>query len=169
MKREELRALQSPLKKKYKETPEAAIVTLKAKGKISDGISCSVETGRAFAKAGLHPASGGDGSLVCSGDMLLEALVACGGVTMSAVATSMGVNLRDATITAEGEIDFRGTLAVSKDAPVGFKTIRLNFSLDTDESDEKIFSLMDLTERYCVIFQTLTKGVAVTTTSDKVQ
>lgn len=168
MKQEELRALQSPLKEQYKEHPESATITLKATGKISDGISCSVETGRALVKAGLHPASGGDGSLICSGDMLLEALVACAGVTLSAVATSMGVILRDASITAEGEIDFRGTLGVTKDAPVGFKNIRLNFSLDTDESTERISSLMKLTERYCVILQTLTKGIAVTTTSDKV-
>src|SRR5689334_797369 len=138
MEREELRALQSPLKEQYKTNPESAIVTLKATGKISDGISCSVETGRALVKAGLHPASGGDGSLMCSGDMLLEALVACAGVTMSAVATSIGVNLKDVTITAEGELDFRGTLGVAKDAPVGFKNIRLNFSIDSDESEEKI-------------------------------
>ena len=167
MKQEELRALQSPLKEKYKDDPDTAIVILKATGKISDGISCSVETGRALAKAGLHPASGGEGSLICSGDMLLEALVACAGVTMSAVATSIEVNLRDAIITAEGEIDFRGTLAVSKDAPVGFKNIRLNFSLDTDEPDEKISSLMKLTERYCVVFQTLTKGVSVSLSHNK--
>ena len=167
MKQEELRALQSPLKEKYKDNPGEAIVILKASGKISDGISCSVETGRALAKAGLHSASGGDGSLICSGDMLLEALVACAGVTMSAVATSIEVNLRDAIITAEGEIDFRGTMAVAKDAPVGFKNIRLNFSLDTDETDEKISSLMKLTERYCVVFQTLTKGVSVNISHNK--
>ncbi|MBK5286108.1 MAG: OsmC family protein [Bacteroidia bacterium] len=159
MESEELRALQLPLKEKYKEHPDSAIVTLKAKGKISDGISCSVETGQALAKAGLHPASGGDGSLICSGDMLLDALVACAGVTLSAVATSIGVNLRDATITAEGDLDFRGTLAVAKDAPVGFKNIRLNFSLDTDAETEKVSSLLKLTERYCVVLQTLTKGV----------
>jgi uncharacterized OsmC-like protein len=167
MKAEELRALQSPLKEKYKAHPEAAIVTLKAEGKISDGISCSVETGRALVKAGLHPATGGDGSLICSGDMLLEALVACAGVTMSAVATSFGITLRDATITAEGELDFRGTLGVDKDAPVGFKNIRLKFSIDTDETDEKISSLMRVTERYCVVFQTLIKGVTVHVTSEK--
>ena len=167
MEREELRALQSPLKEKYKEHPEAAVVTLKATGKISDGISCSVETGRALVRAGLHPATGGDGSLICSGDMLLEALVACAGVTMSAVATSIGVNLRDVTISAEGELDFRGTLGVSKDAPVGFKDIRLNFSIDSDESEERVSSLMKLTERYCVIFQTLVKGVPVSVTSEK--
>jgi uncharacterized OsmC-like protein len=161
MKSEELRALQSPLKEKYKANPEAAIVTLKATGKISDGISCSVETGTALVKAGLHPASGGDGSLICSGDMLLEALVACAGVTLSAVATSIGAKFRDVNISAEGELDFRGTLGVAKDAPVGFKNIRLNFSFDTDESDERISSLLKLTERYCVVSQTLTKGVPV--------
>ena len=168
MDKEELRTLQSPLKGQYKTHPESAIVTLKATGKISDGISCSVETGRALVKAGLHPASGGDGSLMCSGDMLLEALVACAGVTMSAVATSIGVNLKDVTVTAEGELDFRGTLGVAKDAPVGFKNIRLNFSIDSDESDERIASLMKLSERYCVIFQTLVKGVPVSVTSDKI-
>lgn len=168
MKAEELRALQSPLKEKYKEHPEEAIVTLKATGKISDGISCNVETGRALVKAGLHPASGGDGSLMCSGDMLLEALVACAGVTLSAVATSIGINLKDVTITAEGELDFRGTLGIAKDAPVGFKAIRLNFSIDTEESDEKISSLIRLSERYCVIFQTLVKGVPVNVTHHKI-
>jgi uncharacterized OsmC-like protein len=167
MKSEELRALQAPLKEKYKDNPDTAIVTLKATGKISDGISCSVETGRALVKAGLHPASGGDGSLICSGDVLLEALVACSGVTMSAVATSMRINLRDVIVSAEGDIDFRGTLAVDKDVPVGFKNIRLNFSLDTDETEEKIFSLMKLTERYCVVFQTLTNGVPVSVTHSK--
>jgi len=166
MKSDELRALQLPLKEKYKENPDAAIVTLKSKGKISDGISCSVETGKAIAKAGLHSASGGDGTLICSGDMLLDALVACAGVTLSAVATSIGANLRDASITAEGDIDFRGTLAVAKDAPVGFKNIRLHFYLDTDAEAEKISSLMKLTERYCVVFQTLTKGVAVNISSE---
>ena len=167
MNSEELRALQSPLKEKYKTSPDAAIVTLRAVGKISDGISCSIETGRALAKAGLHPASGGDGSLICSGDLLLEALVACAGVTLNAVATSIGVNLRDAVITAEGEIDFRGTMAVSKDAPVGFQNIRLNFSIDTDEGQEKITSLLKLTERYCVVFQTLANGVPVVISSNK--
>lgn len=168
MNREELRALQAPLKEKYREHPEAAIVTLKATGKISDGVSCTVETGHALVKAGLHPASGGDGSLLCSGDMLLEALVACAGVTMSAVATSLNVNLKNVIITAEGELDFRGTLGVTKDAPVGFKNIRLNFSIDANESDERMASLIKLSERYCVIFQTLVKGVPVNVTSGKI-
>src|SRR5258705_13586382 len=137
MNREELRALQAPLKEKYREHPEAAIVTLKATGKISDGVSCTVETGHALVKAGLHPASGGDGSLLCSGDMLLEALVACAGVTMSAVATSIGIEVAGGTVSAAGVLDFRGTLAVDRDAPVGFRRIELGFDLDTDADPEQ--------------------------------
>lgn len=155
MKAEDLRSIQAPLKQQYKDKPKAAIVTLRAKGKIGEGVTCSVDTGKAIAKAGLHPATGGDGTSLCSGDMLLEALVACAGVTLTAVATAIGVELKDATITAEGDLDFRGTLAVSKDAPVGFKALRLIFELDTDASSEQIESLINLTERYCVVYQTL--------------
>ena len=152
---EELRALQGPLKQQYKDQPEAAIVTLKAKSRIGEGITCKVETGQALVEAGLHPATGGDGLSACSGDMLLEALVACAGVTLRAVATSIGVELRDATVSAEGDLDFRGTLAVSKEAPVGFKNIRLHFDLDSDADPEQQATLLKLTERYCVVFQTL--------------
>lgn len=152
---EQLRSIQAPLKNKYKENPETAMVTLRAKGKPGAGITCKIETGTALSVAGLHPATGGDGFTLCSGDMLLEALVACAGVTLMAVSTSLGIKLNDSTIYAEGDIDFRGTLAVSKDAPVGLKNIRLNFELDTDEDKEKIETLIKLTERYCVVYQTL--------------
>ena len=152
---EQLRALQAPLKDQYRTAPESALVTLKAQGRLGDGITCKVETGKALVEAGLHPATGGSGLTACSGDMLLEALVACAGVTMRAVATSIGVELRDGTVTAEGDLDFRGTLAVSKEAPVGFQRIRLRFELDTDASDEQLASLIRLTERYCVVYQTL--------------
>jgi len=152
---DELKSLQAPLKERYKAEPEAAMITLRATGQASDGISCSVETGRALVKAGLHPATGGDGMLACSGDMLLEALVACAGVTLRAVATAIGVNLRDARVTAEGDLDFRGTLGVSKDARVGFGAIRLNVELATDASADQIATLLKLTERYCVVYQTL--------------
>jgi len=152
---EQLRALQAPLKDQYRTAPESALVTLKAQGRLGDGITCKVETGKALVEAGLHPATGGSGLTACSGDMLLEALVACAGVTMRAVATSIGVELRDGTVTAEGDLDFRGTLAVSKDAPVGFQRIRLRFEIDTDASDEQLASLIRLTERYCVVYQTL--------------
>ncbi len=155
MNSDELRAMQAPLKEQYKQAPDAALITLKAHGKIGEGITCKVETGRALAVAGLHPASGGDGLSLCSGDMLLEALVACAGVTLNAVATAIGVNLRDATVHAEGDLDFRGTLGVSREAPVGFRAIRLRFDLDTDATDEQIASLLKLTERYCVVLQTL--------------
>lgn len=155
MNSEELRALQAPLKEQYKQTPEAALITLHAHGRIGEGITCKVETGRALVEAGLHPATGGDGLAVCSGDMLLEALVACAGVTLRAVATAIGVDLRDATVHAEGDLDFRGTLGVSKEAPVGFRAIRLRFELDTDASEEQRASLLKLTERYCVVYQTL--------------
>jgi len=152
---DDLKALQAPLKQKYTQNPAAALVTLRASGKATDGMSCKVETGRALVEAGLHPATGGDGSLACSGDMLLEALVACAGVTLRAVATAIGVELRDATVTAEGDLDFRGTLGVAKDAPVGFRDIRLRFDLDTDASNDQRATLLRLTERYCVVLQTL--------------
>src|SRR6202040_4374820 len=147
----ELRALQQPLKDAYREDPEKAVVTLRARGQLDEAVSCSVETGRALAVAGLHPASGGDGTLVCSGDMLLQALVACAGVTLRAVATSLGIAVGGGTVRAEGDLDFRGTLAVAKDAPVGFTAIRLSFELDTDASEEQIATLLRLTERYCVV------------------
>ena len=151
-----LRAIQAPIKDKYRNDPEAAVVTLKAQGTLEDGaIACKVETGRALAVAGLHPASGGSGADLCSGDMLLEALVACAGVTMKAVATALQIELRHGTVRAEGDLDFRGTLGVDKGAPVGFRSIRLAFDLDTDAPEEQIAQLIKLTERYCVIFQTL--------------
>ena len=153
MERDELRSLQEPLKERYREDPEAAVVTLAASGTLGAGITCTVTTGRALAEAGLHPASGGDGLSLCSGDMLLEALVACAGVTLQAVATSIGVDVRDGSVRAEGDLDFRGTLAVSKEAPVGFRAIRLAFELDTDASDEELATLVRLTERYCVVYQ----------------
>ncbi len=155
MKAEELRALQAPLKEQYREQPEAARITLKAQGRIGEGITCKVETGKALVEAGLHPATGGSGLLACSGDMLLEALVACAGVTLNAVATAIGVTLRDGMVRAEGDLDFRGTLGVSKEAPVGFQQIRLYFELDTDASAEQVAKLIQLTERYCVVYQTL--------------
>jgi uncharacterized OsmC-like protein len=152
---DELRSLQAPLKAQYRERPETALVTLRAKGRIGGNITCKIETGKARVEAGLHPATGGDGLSACSADMLLEALVGCAGVTLRAVATALGIPLRDATINAEGDLDFRGTLGVSKDVPVGFKQIRLNFDLDTDASAEQIATLLRLTERYCVVYQTL--------------
>lgn len=155
MKAEELRALQAPLKEQYRASPETAVITLRATGKVAEGISCKVGTGKALVTAGLHPATGGNGLAACSGDMLLEALVACAGVTLGAVATALGLLLRDAEITAEGDLDFRGTLGVSKEVPVGFQKIRLLIRLDTDASDEQVATLLRLTERYCVVFQTL--------------
>ena len=155
MKAEELRALQAPLKARYREAPDKAGITLRAKGTLGEGVTCKVETGRALAEAGLHPATGGDGIALCSGDMLLEALVACAGVTMKAVATSMGIELRSGKIQAEGDIDFRGTLGVAKDAPVGFTDVRLTFELDADAPQEELDALLKLTERYCVVLQTL--------------
>lgn len=153
-----LRALQQPLKDTYRQDPAAAVVTLKAQGELgAEGVSCSVETGRALAVAGLHPATGGDGSLACSGDMLLQALVACAGVTLRAVATSLDIPVSGGTVHAEGDLDFRGTLAVSRDAPVGFRDIRLSFELDTPVSDEQLATLLRLTERYCVVYQTLAR------------
>jgi uncharacterized OsmC-like protein len=159
----ELKSLQTPLKEKYKVDPATAMITLKAEGNIGEGISCKIETGKALVEAGLHPATGGTGMLACSGDMLLEALVACAGVTMSAVATAIGVDIRSGTVRAEGDLDFRGTLGVSKEASVGFKEIRLSFDLETDASEEQMASLEKLTERYCVVYQTLTGGVSVKT------
>ena len=154
----ELRAMQAPYKDKYTSDPDAAIITLKAHGSIDESkIACKVETGRALAVAGLHPATGGSGAELCSGDMLLEALVACAGVTLKAVATALGIPLKAGVVRAEGDLDFRGTLGVAKDAPVGFREIRLTFDLDTDATQEQIDSLIKLTERYCVIFQTLAK------------
>ena len=155
MNAEELRALQAPLKARYRERPETALVTLQAKGRLGEGITCKIETGKARVEAGLHPATGGDGLSACSADMLLEALVGCAGVTLRAVATALGIQLRSATIQAEGDLDFRGTLGVSKDVPVGFKQIRLNFDVDTNASEEKLGTLLRLTERYCVVHQTL--------------
>ena len=155
MDQEQLRAIQAPLKERYQSEPEAALVTLKADGELGEGVSCSVSTGRALAEAGLHPASGGDGSLLCSGDMLLEALVACAGVTLRAVATSLGIAVDAGRVRAEGDLDFRGTMAVGRDAPVGFSAIRLAFELDSDADEEQLATLLKLTERYCVVFQTL--------------
>ena len=155
MKAEELRTLQAPLKDAYKDAPEKAVVTLNAEGRIGEGMTCRVETGKALVEAGLHPATGGDGLAACSGDMLLEALVACAGVTLQAVSTAIGVELRAGKVSAEGDLDFRGTLGVSKEAPVGFRDIRLRFDLDTDADAEQLATLMRLTERYCVVFQTI--------------
>jgi uncharacterized OsmC-like protein len=149
-----LKAVQAPLKDRYRQDPQSAVVTLRAEGRAS-GLTCKVETGKALVEAGLHPATGGDGTAACSGDMLLEALAACAGVTLRAVATSIGVGLRDAKVLAEGDLDFRGTLGVSKEAAVGFRDIRLTFDLDTDATEEQIASLLKLTERYCVVLQTL--------------
>ncbi len=163
MDRDQLKALQAPLKERYTEQPEAALVTLSAVGSLGDGVSCSVQTGRALAQAGLHPASGGDGSLLCSGDMLLEALVACAGVTLRAVATSLGIEVRSGQVRAEGDLDFRGTLGVDREAPVGFAAIRLSFELDTDADEEQLAVLQRLTERYCVVYQTLASGPELTT------
>jgi len=159
----ELKALQAPLKEKYREQPGSAIITLKAHGKIGEGISCKVETGRAMIEAGLHPATGGSGQLACSGDLLLEALVACAGVTLQAVATAIGIEITSGTVQAEGDLDFKGTLGVSKEVPVGFKAIRLQFNLDSNATAEQMASLAKLTERYCVVYQTLMKGVSIET------
>jgi uncharacterized OsmC-like protein len=162
-----LRAVQQPLKDAYREDPQQAVITLRARGELGDeGISCSVDTGRAMAVAGLHPATGGDGSLLCSGDMLLEALVACAGVTLRAVATSLEIAVTGGTVRAEGDLDFRGTLGVAKEAPVGFTAIRLSFELDTDASEEQIATLLRLTERYCVVYQTLAHPVPVAASAD---
>ena len=158
----ELRALQAPIKERYKADPDAALITLKAKGKLDDAnIACKLETGRALAVAGLHPATGGSGLELCSGDMLLEALVACAGVTVKAVATALDIPLKSGKVSAEGDLDFRGTLGVAKDAPVGFAQIRLRFDLDTDAPQEKLDQLLKLTERYCVVYQTIKSGPTV--------
>jgi uncharacterized OsmC-like protein len=158
-----LRAVQQPLKDAYRQDPAGALITLRARGELGEeNVSCSVETGQAMAVAGLHPATGGDGTLACSGDMLLQALVACAGVTLRAVATSLGIAVRGGTVRAEGDLDFRGTLAVAKDAPVGFTAIRLNFDLDTDASPDQLDTLLRLTERYCVVYQTLSRPAQLT-------
>ena len=160
---EKLRALQQPLKDAYRGDPASAVITLWAHGELgAEEVSCSVETGRALAVAGLHPATGGDGTLLCSGDMLLQALVACAGVTLRAVATSLGIDVTGGTVRAEGDLDFRGTLAVAKDAPVGFTAIRLDFDLDTDASQDQLDTLLRLTERYCVVYQTLSRPAQLT-------
>ena len=158
---DQLKALQAPLKQKYREQPGSALITLKAQARVGEGITCKVDTGKALVEAGLHPATGGDGLSICSGDMLLEALIACAGVTLRAVSTAIGVELRDATISAEGDVDFRGTLAVAKDAPVGFKQIRLRFDLESDATEQQLASLIQLTERYCVVYQTLIKATEI--------
>jgi uncharacterized OsmC-like protein len=162
--REQLQAVQGPLKERYRTEPEAARITLSAEGTLGEGISCSVATGRALAEAGLHPATGGDGTLLCSGDMLLEALAACAGVTMRAVATSLDIPVRGGTVRAEGDLDFRGTLSVAKDAPVGFAAIRVTFDLDSDATSEQLDNLLRLTERYCVVLQTLARSPALSFT-----
>jgi uncharacterized OsmC-like protein len=162
MNSEELKNLQAPLKQKYQQIPESAIVTLKAKGSLGQDISCKVETGKALVAAGLHPATGGDGMAACSGDMLLEALVACAGVTLKAVATALNIEVEGGTVSAEGDLDFRGTLAVSKEAKVGFNKIRLNFDLETNATQEQMASLIKLTERYCVVYQTLKSSPDIT-------
>ena len=167
MKIEELKAAQAPLKDLYRNTPEAALITLKAKGRLGEGVTCKIETGKALVAAGLHPATGGNGLSACSGDMLLEALVACAGVTLNAVATALGIELRDASLEAEGDLDFRGTLGVSKEAPVGFQNIRLRMSLDTDAADDQLATLVRLTERYCVVYQTLVNSPQITVSREK--
>jgi len=164
MDREALRALQAPLKDRYRDEPEAATVTLSASGTLDDGVACSVRTGRAIATAGLHPASGGDGTLLCSGDMLLEALVACAGVTLRTVATALDIPIAYGAVAADGELDFRGTLGVDKQVPVGFRAISLRFELDTQADDDQLARLLELTERYCVVLQTITDGTPVQTT-----
>ncbi len=165
MNAEELRALQAPVKARYREDPAAALITLKAQGTLgAEGITCKVATGRAVVEAGLHPATGGDGLAACSGDMLLEALAACAGVTLRAVATALGVPVRSGTVTAEGDLDFRGTLGVNKEVPVGFRAIRLSFDLDSDATEEQLATLLKLTERYCVVYQTLQKRPSLSVT-----
>src|SRR5579885_1038583 len=156
-----LRELQAPLKERYKQNPDAAVITLKAKGSLDEGVACKVENERALAVAGLHPATGGSGRELCSGDMLLEALVACAGVTLRAVSTALEIPVKSGTVSAEGDVDFRGTLGVAKDAPVGFREIRLRFDLDTDAPQDKLDQLLKLTERYCVVYQTIKAGPPV--------
>jgi len=162
MNAEQLKALQAPIKAKYKDNPGAALITLRAQGRIGEGIACKVDTGKALVEAGLHPATGGSGTQACSGDMLLEALVACAGVTLRAVATAMQIEIKDGKVLAEGDLDFRGTLGVAKDAAVGFREIRLRFELDSDASEEQKKKLLELTERYCVVLQTIRKSPPVT-------
>jgi uncharacterized OsmC-like protein len=166
MKTEELRALQAPLKERYRQDPQAAYITLKAEGCLGEQITCKVDTGRALVEAGLHPATGGDGLSACSGDMLLEALVACAGVTLSAVAAAIGVEVRGGVIRAEGDLDFRGTMGVAKETPVGFQRIRLGFDLDTDGTEEQLVTLIRLTERYCVVYQTLRRPPEIEVSRD---
>jgi uncharacterized OsmC-like protein len=161
----ELKSLQSPIKERYRQEPKTALITLRAEGKIGEGVTCNVATGKALVEAGLHPATGGNGLSACSGDMLLESLVACAGVTLRAVATALDIPLRDATVRAEGDLDFRGTLGVSKEVPVGFQNIRLRFDLDTDATKEQIATLLKLTERYCVVYQTLAHPPAIAFTN----
>jgi uncharacterized OsmC-like protein len=158
---DELKSLQAPMKAQYRERPETALVTLRAEGRVGENMTCKIESGKSRVEAGLHPATGGDGQSACSADMLLEALVGCAGVTLRAVATALGISLRDAKVRAEGDLDFRGTLGVSKDVPVGFKRIRLNIELDTDASEDQIATLLRLTERYCVVYQTLNKPAEI--------
>ena len=166
---DQLRALQAPIKQRYKDDPNAAVITLKAKGTLDDaGIACKLETGRALATAGLHPAPGGSGLELCSGDMLLEALVACAGVTLKAVATALDISLKSATVMAEGELDVRGTLGVAKDAPIGFRQIRLGFAVDSVAPQDKLDQLLKLTERYCVVYQTIKSGPPVDVRMDRV-
>lgn len=168
MRSDELRAMQAPLKERYREDPDSAVVTLQADGDLSgDGLTCSVRTGRALIEAGLHPATGGDGLALCSGDLLLEALVACAGVTLRAVSTAMGIEVRSGTVHAEGEVDFRGTLGVDRGAPVGFREIRLAFDLDTDADEAALAKLLELTERYCVVYQTIAGNPALTASLDR--
>jgi uncharacterized OsmC-like protein len=155
MNTDELRAIQAPIKERYKADPDAALITLRAQGRLGEGVTCNVQTGKALVAAGLHPATGGNGLSACSGDMLLEALVACAGVTLNAVATAIGVVIRSGAVRAEGDLDFRGTLGVAKDAPVGFQRIRLHFDLQTDASGDQLTTLIRLTERYCVVYQSL--------------
>lgn len=167
MKTEQLRAIQTPLKEQYKTDPESALITLKAEGSLGDEVTCNVQTGKALVEAGLHPATGGTGLSVCSGDMLLQALVACAGVTLNAVATAIGVTIRNGKIQAEGDLDFRGTLGVVKDVPVGFQRIRLKFDLDTDATEDQLATLLRLTERYCVVYQTLVQSPKISIQYEK--
>jgi uncharacterized OsmC-like protein len=164
----ELKNIQAPLKENYRQDPLAALITLKADGKIGEGISCRVDTGRALVEAGLHPATGGTGLQACSGDLLLQALVACAGVTVTAVATAIGIEITNGSVKAEGDLDFRGTLGVSKEAPVGFQSIRLYFSIQSNATEEQMKTLLNLTERYCVVYQTLRRGVPVETICEKI-
>ena len=164
MNADDLRSAQAPLKEHYRQAPDAAFITLRAQGRIGEGVSCKIETGKALVIAGLHPATGGSGQAACSGDMLLEALVACAGVTLNAVATALRIELRDASLQAEGDLDFRGTLGLSKEVPVGFQNIRLQFTLDTDATEEQLTTLLRLTERYCVVYQTLAHPPALAVT-----